>query len=51
MEDREDHIHLCCLDQKLPQVEKRDFQHFTFIDEATTGMVPPKDVDADVDTT
>uniref|UniRef100_M1DC48 Uncharacterized protein n=1 Tax=Solanum tuberosum TaxID=4113 RepID=M1DC48_SOLTU len=37
--------------QELPRVEKGNFQHFTFMDEAATGLEPPEDLDSDVDTT
>uniref|UniRef100_M1DUM8 Uncharacterized protein n=1 Tax=Solanum tuberosum TaxID=4113 RepID=M1DUM8_SOLTU len=38
------------LRQKVPRVEKGDFQHFTFMDEAVNGLVPSEDLDSDVDT-
>ncbi|KAH0688775.1 hypothetical protein KY289_016133 [Solanum tuberosum] len=37
--------------QELSRVEKGDFQLFTFMDEAATVLVPPEDLDSDVDTT
>uniref|UniRef100_M1DPH2 Uncharacterized protein n=1 Tax=Solanum tuberosum TaxID=4113 RepID=M1DPH2_SOLTU len=36
--------------QELPWVEKGNFKNFTFLDEAVTGLVPPKDLCSDVDT-
>uniref|UniRef100_M1D9B3 Uncharacterized protein n=1 Tax=Solanum tuberosum TaxID=4113 RepID=M1D9B3_SOLTU len=35
---------------EVPLVETRDFKKFTFMDEAVTGLVPPKDLDYDDDT-
>uniref|UniRef100_M1DIY9 Uncharacterized protein n=1 Tax=Solanum tuberosum TaxID=4113 RepID=M1DIY9_SOLTU len=37
--------------QDLPRVKKRDFQLFTFMDKAATGLIPPEDLDSEVDTT
>uniref|UniRef100_M1DFZ5 Uncharacterized protein n=1 Tax=Solanum tuberosum TaxID=4113 RepID=M1DFZ5_SOLTU len=37
-------------DQELPHIEKGDFKHFTFMDEATIGLVPPEDLCSDNDT-
>ncbi|KAH0748099.1 hypothetical protein KY290_027331 [Solanum tuberosum] len=36
--------------QEVTRVKRGDFQHFTFMDEAVNGLVPPEDLDSDDDT-
>uniref|UniRef100_M1DAW6 Putative plant transposon protein domain-containing protein n=1 Tax=Solanum tuberosum TaxID=4113 RepID=M1DAW6_SOLTU len=36
--------------EEIPRVEKWDFQHFTFMDEALKGMAPLEDLDTNDDT-
>uniref|UniRef100_M1DYY0 Uncharacterized protein n=1 Tax=Solanum tuberosum TaxID=4113 RepID=M1DYY0_SOLTU len=38
------------LRQEIPGIEKGDFQHFSFMDEAVNGLVPPEELDSDDDT-
>lgn len=37
--------------KEVSQVEKGDFQHFNFMDEVVTGLVPLEDLNIDGDTT